>query len=621
MQGDIDWVIGTKSGKYEAAEGHFYTDYAQAWAQNSQDGGSHDSNVTPEKYIYALNLDTGARAEDYYFGGFMGYPVYDLYRSEAPWTHGGILYKVQGNSYVAMALALPKASASLEKAEEFLFESSVDNGATWVKLDTVGDITLDYDANDPTVTGDKNPSVSIYKAVVKLPGSSEDTVQLRITIPGGKDDGQGYVWPGLDYGNADHRIGTVVVSAHDLSQYKTIDQVPEFKTPVLAPGIYDDLEDDFYYDFHIRSTWKDGPDYNWNTAEGYAQTFVPQTSDGWEGWTALIGRFMGQVIPKAYKTEAAWNGSAMLYEVEAGSYVATAIPTDPDAPKKDGEVDFSCFGFDVSADKDTWTAVTPTIVLDSARAPEGNVSYFDVYKAVVQIPEGMKYYRITLPGFDPQAQTSNDLVWSPDRDTAYDGKFYIGPSFASAYDLTDYTDLTKVPDSPLFVDIKGELRNAIILADALNLKLYEEDDAMEAFLAKLEEAKAYLNDDPEHTHDEYKAKAAELDEARAALTQKDVPGAANVGQNDTRRILKPGVATGSRVPPLPTAWARPSLEPTAYTPGMPVIPTMPNPPCSPRRTGSTSRRTAACTPPLTIIICTRPSSPLNSWADPSRACS
>lgn len=194
----------------------------------------------------------------------------------------------------------------------------MDNGATWVKLDTVGDITLDYDANDPTVTGDKNPSVSIYKAVVKLPGSSEDTVQLRITIPGGKDDGQGYVWPGLDYGNADHRIGTVVVSAHDLSQYKTIDQVPEFKTPVLAPGIYDDLEDDFYYDFHIRSTWKDGPDYNWNTAEGYAQTFVPQTSDGWEGWTALIGRFMGQVIPKAYKTEAAWNGSAMLYEVEAG---------------------------------------------------------------------------------------------------------------------------------------------------------------------------------------------------------------------------------------------------------------------------------------------------------------
>lgn len=542
MQGDIDWVIGTKSGKYEAAEGHFYTDYAQAWAQNSQDGGSHDSNVTPEKYIYALNLDTGARAGDYYFGGFMGYPVYDLYRSEAPWTHGGILYKVQGNSYVAMALALPKASASLEKAEEFLFESSVDNGATWAKLDTVGDITLDYDANDPTVTGDKSPSVSIYKAVVKLPGSSEDTVKLRITIPGGKDDGQGYVFPGLGYGNADHRIGTVVVSAHDLSQYKTIDQVPEFKTPVLTPGIYDDLEDDFYYDFHIRSTWNNTPDYNWNTAEGYAKTFVPQTSDGWEGWTALIGRFMGQVIPKAYKTEAAWNGSAMVYEVEAGSYVATAIPTDPDAPKKDGEVDFSRFGFDVSADKDTWTAVTPTIVLDSARAPEGNVSYFDVYKAVVQIPEGMKYYRITLPGFDPQAQTSNDLVWSPDRDTAYDGKFYIGPSFASAYDLTDYTDLTKVPDSPLFVDIKGELRNAIILADALNLKLYEEDDAMEAFLAKLEEAKAYLNDDPEHTHDEYKAKAAELDKARAALTQKDVPGAANVGQNDTRRILKPGVA-------------------------------------------------------------------------------
>lgn len=535
--GDVDWVIGSKAAYVHSTDGQtYYTDYAKPWAENSQ--GDFQGEKTT---LYAFAPAIGSRQGDYYWGGFMGYPLYNVYRNNAPWCHGGFIYKVEGGAYVALALPMAK-SLSKARAEEYVFETSTD-GTTWTPLTAT--ITLDFDAADPhNNVAPMAPVNSVYKAVMQMPGTSSDTIQLRVTMPGGKDNGNGYTYPGMGY-DANMFIGTMVVSANDLSQYKKLDEVPEFKTPVLAPGIYDDLTDDYYYSYNIRSTWKDADNYNWNDAAGYAATFATQTNEAWEGWTELMGRFMGQVIPLAVKTNVAWNGSAIIYEVEAGSYIATAIPVNPDSVPKVGEgdaatVDFTHFGFDVSADKATWTAVTPEIVLDSACVREGNKSFFDVYKAVVQIPEGMKYYRITLPGFDMNATNGNEYKWTADRETKYDGNYWIGPSLASKYDLSDYTDLKDIPDSPVYVDIKAELKEAILLADAVVLSSYQNDDAKEAFVAKLAEAKEYLEAD--HTQAEYQAMATALNAAREALNKKDVPSDATIEQDDDRKILKPGVA-------------------------------------------------------------------------------
>ena len=528
--GTVDYVIGSDTGVASAVSGNaYYTDYAKAFAENQQDGGAHDSNTDPGKYIYALAPAVGARQSDYYFGSFMGEPVYSQYLNTSPWCHGGLIYRIRGGSYAAAALLISRSQVSTVSPEEYIFEASTD-GTAWTKLTTT--YSLEFDANDPVAAAGKNPTVSVYKAVVKLPGTNTDVVSLRITLPGGTED-NGYCWPGKNYAYNTAMLGTLVVSAHDLNGYKTLAEVPEFKTPVLSPGIYDDLSTEYYYEKFIRSTWNNVNDYNWNDTEGH-KCYQSLSRTGWgDEWPQLLGRFMGVPIETVISTTTGWNGSSLIYEVAPKSYVATAIATTADDATAAEHL--GCFGFEVSADKQSWTAVNAAVTKTAPQ--EGDKSYYTAYKAVVQIPDGMKYYRVTLPGFNKAAQNGNEMTWAA-RDSACESGFAVGGSFASVYDLTQYDDMTKVPDSPTYVNVREKLTAAIVRAKAVNLSLYKSDAAAEAFVQKLAEAEAYAAE--EHTQAEFDAMADALDAARAALVERGEPDEAHVEQGQIR-ILKPGV--------------------------------------------------------------------------------
>ena len=527
--GDIDWVIGSTSTFVHAALGQtYYTDYAKAWAQNSQSDST--SNQYPEQTIFASSADVVARTSDYYWGEFMGKPVYSVYTSVGPWCHGGLSYKVQGSSYVAAALVIKK-SKTISPAE-YVFESSVD-GSQWTTLSST--ITLDYDATDPVASQGKGSVSSVYKAVVKIP---DNATQLRITMPGGEANSSGeYYWPGKGYESTDAQLGTVVVSAYDLSQYSTLNTVPEFKSSVLTAGTFDNLSDDYYYDYYIRSTWKDADNYNWNTADQYASVYAAAVSSDWNStdWPSPFGTFMGQTITKVIKSNGGWNGSSLIYRVEPNKYIATALVKET----TESATCFQHYGYEVSADGSVWTTVVPTITQSSAAT--GGVSYYDAYKTVVKIPDGMTYYRITLPGFNRNAANGNEMTWAA-RDPECEAGLLIGCSIASSYDLTLYDSLADVPDSPFYVDVAADLKAAVIVAQAVNLDKYKDDAAKTEFVAALDAAESLVADHSTASQSDIDIATARLETATQSLNTLGVPSDATIGQDDAQLILKPGVA-------------------------------------------------------------------------------
>ena len=315
---------------------------------------------------------------------------------------------------------------------------------------------------------------------------------------------------------------------------------PTGDSNVLSPGVFDDLSTDKYFDFYIRGTWNDkgGGDpnnYNWNNDADYAKTFRKVTNTEW-GRTKFLGIFMGETIPFAYMSEKGFNGSSILYQVEENSYVATAIIRKNDSPAEGMEH----FDFKVSADRQTWTTVTPTITQSSVNDSD---AFCCAYKALIQIPQGMSYYMITLPGFNRNATKGSEYTWAlRDQEhwpTRSPEGYYIGCSLASAYDLTEYNLMYKVPDSPNYY--KAELEDAIAEADAINLTLYIDDEAKTEFTQALEAAEAVMEDD-DATFEEVDAAAERLIDAIDALNEKALPGGATIGQGDERLILKPGVS-------------------------------------------------------------------------------
>ena len=255
------------------------------------------------------------------------------------------------------------------------------------------------------------------------------------------------------------------------------------------------------------------------------------------------GSFMGKQLTGAMTSDMAWAGGYAQYQVKGGTYIATALILHENICGVFFDDEGNCkndskhvYGFQVSADGSAWQNVTATI---------NHVGYgvgFYIYKAVVQIPEDCKYYRVVLPGFNTLDSSTG---WHNGADD-YFWRVFVGPSVASAYDLNQYDALTTVPDSPEYIDIYKELRKAISDSESVNLNGYEDDEAMTTFVKKLADAKAYLEET--HTHDEYIAMANALLEAKSALNQRLAPHKATIKQDDPKHILQPGVAdwlTGS----------------------------------------------------------------------------
>jgi hypothetical protein len=118
--GDIDWVIGSPAAFVHDFEGQsYYTDYAKAWAQNNQ-ADAPQTNTDPQLYIFAHKADVVSRTNDYYWGGFMGKPIYSVYKNLAARIHGGLIYKIQGGSYAAVALPIIKAKVGIIKTDEYI---------------------------------------------------------------------------------------------------------------------------------------------------------------------------------------------------------------------------------------------------------------------------------------------------------------------------------------------------------------------------------------------------------------------------------------------------------------------------------------------------------------------
>lgn len=96
--------------------------------------------------------------------------------------------------------------------------------------------------------------------------------------------------------------------------------------------------------------------------------------------------------------------------------------------------------FQVSADGQTWQAVAPSSLELADTA--GNEEEIELYKAVAQIPAGMSYYRIVMPG---AASISPDTTYTPDC-PSYDHT-YVGPTIASMSDLSAIDTYAEVPDA------------------------------------------------------------------------------------------------------------------------------------------------------------------------------
>ena len=203
---------------------------------------------------------------------------------------------------------------------------------------------------------------------------------------------------------------------------------------------------DSYYDYHIQGTYNDKATpqtgYNYNNDTDYAATYIVKdktgATNGESSWgrTTFVGGFMGTVVEKVIGSKAIWRGAGLVYAVEPESYVATAFSIAPDLSITDainGTSTFKGLQLEVSADKSTWTPVTPEYSAEEDINGEDPYEW-NCYKLVVKIPAGMNWYRLTLPGIKADASTTDEMTWVA---CPFENSCGFGPSIASKMCIRD----------------------------------------------------------------------------------------------------------------------------------------------------------------------------------------
>lgn len=513
-------------GTYDdlSTDAYYTKDIRGKWGDNPAVFENGDWNEAGYNWTY-LHLTAEGVAPGYTagIGRLLGRAITHAIATNVAWNAPSIYYEVQPETYIATALI---STVPDQYDEQHLWHYDFDvskDGTNWVSIkDTVSITESKPGEQDLTVR-------KAYKAVAYIP---EGMKYYRITIPGrnqSADDPTGYAWPGCGCATANiYSIGGSVASAYDLTQYTTLEQVPEFRKPVLTAGVYDDLSEEYYYSKYIR-----GNNYEGTATDLNVPTYLDANYLAASQAVTQAATFMKTPVTNLQYAKWSYMGGSYIYEVTPGDYVAVAIASRGMTPEKDAE-HWAAWGFEVSDNRQDWTAVTPAIKADGTK---GDVSS---YYALTRIPEGKTYLRITLPGYNAAFEHTYDHC----PDCAYavgeEAHYYFGGVFASAYDLNNYDDMSRVPDSPNYVDVYKELNDAIGQAGALNLKSYKDNAAKTAFIAKLAEAKAYLQEN--HTHEEYIAMANALLAAKEDMTLLGAPNEATILQEDEKHILQPGVA-------------------------------------------------------------------------------
>lgn len=358
---------------------------------------------------------------------FFGKKLTGAVSTDATWSGAYIQYKVQGGTYAATALPVHHWSSPFgNDGEDYGFWTSAD-GATWTR-------------QTPTLSAESTcGALTVHKAVVKIPA---DANYYRVILPGAQsnDPATPSHWyqgdPVIYWTNF---IGPSVFSAYDLTQYKTLEEIPEWDTSVLYPGDKDwmSISDEQLfedttgtYDSNYGILGSASPQFLAEHGMGKIHMAISIRDASGHNQFANItaGKFFGEPITNYAATNWGWAGGFIRYTVQPGSYVATALPVQHESAAL-----VEKYRFEVSADGSAWTPVTADISIG------GYGISFNIYKAVVKIPDDAKYYRVIIAGMQDGGGWHNgadDWWW----------RVAIGPSLASAYDLSKYDTLADIPD-------------------------------------------------------------------------------------------------------------------------------------------------------------------------------
>lgn len=232
----------------------------------------------------------------------------------------------------------------------------------------------------------------------------------------------------------------------------TVAELIESKA-VLTPGTYDDLSTDDYNLRFIRS--EEGyPEYNTVDDYFFAGVRVPTGDPNLWNATQAYGKMFEIPHEKVYfapDSSHVGAGQSLIYKVEGGTYVATAIVGGfTNLSEGARRQCYEAFGFDYSADGNKWYPLETEFKYEHGWTQY--VHQLATARAVSYLPENAKYYRITLAGYNKSLASDNSTDPTlagpysvPSTDVALGNRMGIGPSYASHYNLIDYATREDVP--------------------------------------------------------------------------------------------------------------------------------------------------------------------------------
>ncbi len=234
----------------------------------------------------------------------------------------------------------------------------------------------------------------------------------------------------------------------------TVAELIESKA-VLAPGTYDDLSTD---DYNLRFIRSEAGYEEYKTVDDYftvGENTIDYADPNVFMMTQAYGKMFGIPHKKVYMapdTAHSAAGQSLIYKVQGGTYVATAlIGSWTNISNSEKQQIYKSFGFDYSVDGNTWYPLDTEFVGEHVWT--ATFHQLCCTRAVSHLPENAKYYRVTMAGYNKSlaSQNSTDPTLAGpynvpcENDFKFGKRVGIGPSCASNYNLADYKLWEDVP--------------------------------------------------------------------------------------------------------------------------------------------------------------------------------